>query len=93
MNRLQIFIDTVRHTQIAAPSLELMLLLGILTIALIFRAVRVGLTAAYLFTFRWGWLFISETLAKKDAVFMQVYIFLGVIVFILGLIGMMRENS
>lgn len=93
MTRLQVFIDTVRHAQIVAPSLELMLLLGLLMIALVFRAVRVGLTIAYLFAFRWGWLFVNETLAKKDALFMQAYVFLGITVLVLGVIGMMHENT
>ncbi len=93
MNRLQLFVETVRHAQIVAPSMELMILLGILTVALVCRAVRIGLTAAYLFAFRWGWLFVSENLAKKDIVYLQAYVLLGVFVLVLGLIGMMRENS
>lgn len=93
MNRIQIFVETVRHAQIAAPSLELMLLLGILTLSLVFRAVRIGLLCAYLFAFRWGWLFVNETLAKKDSFFLQAYAFLGVFVLILGIIGMMHNDT
>jgi hypothetical protein len=93
MNRVQIFVETVRHAQIAAPSLELMLLLGILTLSLVFRAIRTGLLIAYLFAFRWGWIFVSETLAQKDTVYLQAYAFLGVFVMILGIIGMMHGEN
>lgn len=93
MTEIQILLDSIQRVEVAVPSAELMILLGLLTVALVFRAVRTGLLIAYLFAFRWGWLFFAESLAQRDVVFMQGYAAFGVLALILGILGMLQSES
>ena len=46
------FFHVLQTTQITTPSLELMLLMVLLTITLVFKATRIGLMTAFLFVYR-----------------------------------------
>jgi hypothetical protein len=90
MNEL---LEAAKQTQVPIPTIELLLLLVILTISLIFKATRVGLLMAYLFVFRWGWLFFHETLQGQNQSFMIGYLAFGILVVLLSLIIMIGSND
>ena len=60
------FLQIVQQTHVPIPTIELLVLLIILTVSLVFKSTRIGLLMAYLFVFRWGWLFIQETFQRTE---------------------------
>jgi len=89
MNEL---LEIINQTNVPIPTLELLALLVILTISLIFKATRTGLLTAYLFVFRWGWLFIHETFRDQYET-MVTYIVFGAVVVLLSVIIMLRSSD
>ena len=84
------FLEVVRHAQITMPSLEVMLLFILLSLTLLLRANRIGLVAAYLFVYRWGWIFFQESFGRDQLAFQYSYILMGGIVLVLSVISMFR---
>jgi hypothetical protein len=93
MDQFQEFLDTLRHTQVAAPSIEIIFLLALLAICLVFRATRIGLLVAYLFVYRWGWLFIAQTFGQEANTYLSGYAVFGVLVIALTVISMVRASG
>lgn len=89
---MQEFLHVIRSAQVSAPSLELMLLLAVLALALVFRATRLGLFVAYIFVYRWGWLFFNETFGKDQRMYLQWYTVLGAVVAVLGIISLLTQD-
>jgi hypothetical protein len=87
------FLEVVKQTNVPIPTLELLALLVILTISLVFKSTRVGLLMAYLFVFRWGWLFIHEMFRGQHDTFMISYLAFGAVVTVLSVIMMIRSND
>ena len=71
----------------------LLVLLVILTISLIFKSTRIGLLMAYLFVFRWGWLFIQETFHGQHDTFVVSYLTFGLLVTVLSVVMMIRSSD
>ena len=87
------FMDVVKSTSVPIPTLELLALLIMLAISLVFKATRVGLLLAYLFVFRWGWLFIHATFGVKHDTFMISYLVFGAFVTALSVVMMFRSTD
>jgi hypothetical protein len=87
------FLEIAKQTSVPIPTLELLALLVMLTISLVFKATRVGLLVAYLFVFRWGWLFIHETFGVKHDTFMISYLVFGAFVTALSVVMMIRSSD
>lgn len=80
------FLAIVRDATITLPAVELTMLLGLLTLTLVFRLARTGLLASYMFVYYWGWsLFVGHR-----PKFMVGYLVFGGAVAILTAIGMFR---
>lgn len=87
------FLEVAKQTSVPIPTLELLALLVILTVSLIFKATRIGLLMAYLFVFRWGWLFIHETFRGQHETFVISYLAFGALVTILSVIMTIRSSD
>ena len=87
------FFDIVKQTAVPIPTLELLALLIILSVSLIFKSTRVGLLVAYLFVFRWGWLFIQETFHGQNETLLVSYLIFGVVVTALSVVVMLRSSD
>ena len=87
------FLEIAKQTNVPIPTLELLVLLVILTISLIFKSTRVGLLTAYLFVFRWGWLFIQETFHGQHDTFVVSYLTFGLLVTVLSVVMMIRSSD
>lgn len=77
----------IKNATITLPVLEVTVLLAVLTCCMVFRFTRIGLLTAYLFTYRWGWLFFIGQSQK----FLVAYLLFGSIVAILTVIGMLQS--
>jgi len=87
------FFHVLQTTQITTPSLELMLLMVLLTITLVFKATRIGLMTAFLFVYRWGWIFFDKTFGREQMAFLYGYILFGAVVVILSVASMFRTSG
>ena len=84
-------ISSVTQTEIIIPTHEMLLLLVIMTICMLFRAVRIGLFVAFLFVYRWGWFFFRETFSEAQFGFFVLYCIFGFVA--LALAGIRMRNS
>ena len=82
------FYEALRGTTLTVPALEVAVMLVILTFCLLFRAPRVGLLAAFLFTYRLGWMFMQVSFAKAQHLFIVGYLVFGIVAAILFLYTM-----
>jgi hypothetical protein len=82
-----------RGGMLQLPAVEVVLLLIVLAICLLVRFTRTGLVVAYLFVYRWCWLFYHETLFRKDGRAMAAFLAFGVIVLVCTVIGMIHSPS
>ncbi|MFC1496849.1 hypothetical protein ACFLS1_00060 [Verrucomicrobiota bacterium] len=83
------FFKILLQANLTLPALEISILLMILALCLVCRYNRVGLIAAYLFAYKWGWtLFIGQNQS-----FLLAYLLFGCIVGILTAIGLLRSSS
>jgi len=82
-------IQILRNATICLPALEIILLITILTVCLTSSYSKVGLIAACLFTYKWGFqLFIRE----GDR-YLTMYVICGSLVCILTVIGMIQTRA
>lgn len=79
----------LRDATMTLPALELSLLLISLTFCLVLGFSRTGLIIAYLFTYRWGWIFF---MGKKQE-FLVAYVVFGIIAGALAVVGLLRSPS
>ena len=77
----------LKNTAVALPAIEVSILITVLTICLLFRFNRIGLVAAYVFTYRWGWLFFS----KENHGYLIPYFIFGGLVLFLTVISLFRR--
>ena len=90
MNEL---LQTVQQTQVPIPTIELLLLLIVLTVSLVFKSTRIGLLMAYVFVYRWGWLFFRETFHGQNDSFLFGYLIFGALVMLLSVIAMLHSSE
>jgi len=89
MSVFQEIFHTVKGAVLELPALEVTSLIILLTCCLLFRFTRTGLVAAYIFVYRWGWIFFME----QSQEVLVGYLIFGCIVGILTVIGMLRTPS
>jgi hypothetical protein len=82
-------LELVGSATLSLPALEVSMLFMALTFCLVLRFTKVGLVTAYVFVYRWGWLFFAE----RSQSFLISYLVLGMVVGVLTVIGMMREGA
>ncbi|OGV62165.1 MAG: hypothetical protein A2498_14110 [Lentisphaerae bacterium RIFOXYC12_FULL_60_16] len=82
-------LDLIRNANITLPVTEVSILLLLLTSCLLFRFNRTGLMTAYVFAYRWGWMFFSDQ--KQSYVF--AYMIFGMAVGFLAVVGMIRSRE
>jgi len=87
------FLQMLQETSIRVSSMEVVLQLALLALAMVFRAFRIGMLAAYLFSLRWGWQFFESRWGGNDLVLRYCYMLFGGAIFVLGVIGMMRQRG
>jgi hypothetical protein len=87
------FFVTLMTAQVAIATYEAILLLAILTFCLLIRSFKIGMLVAFLFAFRFGWLFFENYYGGKQISYLVFYVVFGVIVFFLSLYQMVREES
>jgi hypothetical protein len=90
MNEL---LQIAQKTPVPIPTIELLVLLIILTVSLVFKATRVGLLTAYIFVFRWGWLFFRETFHGQNESFLFGYLTFGALVILLSAIAWLKSSD
>lgn len=73
------------------PALETTILFAVLTFCLLLRFARTGLVIAYIFVYRWGWIFCREEM-KFDDRFFAAYIVFGVLVCTFVVVGMLHSS-
>ena len=86
---LKELITLISGATITLPVVEVCALLSLLSVCLVFKCTKVGLVAAYLFIYRWGWLFLT---GGGDN-FLLSYLILGSVVAILTVIGMLTSST
>ncbi len=74
---------------ISLPVMEITGLITIVSLCLVFRYNRIGLVTAYLFAYRWGWLFVSSQYQTARI----PYIWFGGAVAALTVFSMIRDTS
>lgn len=80
------------NSLVSVPSIEMLVVLTLLTVCLLFHLNRTGLVTAYVFTYHWGLLF-GEQYFSGDArlyyLFLATYIVFGIMVVVLAVLAMM----
>jgi len=80
---------TLSHATLSLPAIEVVILIAIVAICLVFRLSRIGLVAAYLFTYRWGWMFFDD----QPQGTLMAYLIFGCLVGILTVVGMLTTEG
>lgn len=81
----------IQDAVITVPLLELIILLLILTLCQLLRLARTGLIVAFLFAYRWGWIFYFHNNflnPKMENFFLTGYIIFGILTLALTIIAM-----
>ena len=86
-------LHTFETSLVSLPASEVMVMLGLLTIFMLFRCNRIGLVVAYLFAYRWGWLFFQQSFGAQFRDYVMGYYVFGAVVFLLVVIGMFGPPS
>ena len=84
------------QAKLSISLVELTLLLVVLTFCLLFRFARIGLLAAYLFIYRWGWIFCKQDFFDNPNIqnlFTTAYIIFGIMVFSFAIAGMACQKG
>ena len=86
MQELWVLIQT---TQIELPAMEVVVLVGLLSLSLLLRYARCGMVIAYLFSYRWGW----QVADSLQGVALFGYIAFGMLIGVLSVIGMLYDHK
>jgi hypothetical protein len=89
--------EIITSTQLAVPSLQLVLLLILSTVTLLVGRLRLALFINYGFTLYWGYilnidLFIGPTAVKMSG-YTILYFSIGIIVILLVLLGLITHRT
>jgi len=83
------FIDTITRANLTLPAAEVFLLIGLVTLTLLFRFSRCGIFIAYVFSYRWGWTTVA-TLPEQAQV---LYVVFGLFAGALAVVGMLSDKE
>ena len=81
--------NTISHASMTLPALEVTALIVIMAFCLLLKFTRTGLIIAYLFVYRWGWLFFVE----QSTEVLTAYLVFGCLVGVLTVVGMLRSTT
>lgn len=70
-------VTVLQESTVSLPATEVALLLAILTFTLLFRYPKVGLVAAYIFCYRWGWWVFAS---RENQLVFLLYLIFGCLV-------------
>ena len=87
MNFSEIF-SVIDGANLSLPVIEVTGLMVVVSLCLVFRYNRIGLIAAYLVAYRWGWMFVSSDYQQARI----PYIWFGGAVTVLSIFSMVRDN-
>lgn len=82
-------ITMLMEAKVTLPAFEVAILIGVLSICSIFELTRAGLVVAYIFAYRWGWLFF----AGQSEPFLRNYLILGCAVGALAIVGLYQAGK
>lgn len=85
--------EALRFAQVNVSIIEVAVLAAILLLAVIFRATRIGMLAAFLFVLRWGWDFVRAHDGANHLASQYAYLAIGGILIVLGNISMVRQRD
>lgn len=83
------FLNIMKNTTIILPAWEITVLVGALSFFLVTKRTNIGLIAAYVFSYHWGFRFFAE----QSQNFFVAYCVLGGVVGLLTVISMMSSND
>jgi hypothetical protein len=83
------FVDMLKNATITLPAVEVAIMMITMSFCLLVRYPKVGLIAAYIFAYKWGWMFIN----KQSPNFLVAYLAFGFIIGLLGVICMLRPQK
>lgn len=90
-------LEFITSLKFCAPFYQIVLLLGLSTLALIFGKPKISLLINYLFALYWAYVFdreyILEAGAKHAAYFPWLYFGFGFAIFVLALLGLLLKND
>lgn len=89
--------EIITSTQLTVPTLQLILLLILSTIALLVGRLRLALFINYCFTLHWGYvanfdLFIAQGVVKLNG-YTVLYFSIGIVIILLALIGLITHRA
>ena len=89
--------EIITSTQLAVPTLQLILLLILSTIALLVGRLRLALFINYCFTLYWGYvvnfdLFVAQGVVKLNG-YTVLYFSIGIVIILLALIGLITHRA
>ncbi len=85
---MQSLLSIIEKTELMLPALEVLILIGLLTLSLLSRLHRCGMITAYLFSYRWCWSIVTDLPESAQI----GYIVFGMLVGVLSVIGMLTER-
>ena len=85
------FTHVMTSGMVSLHATEVMLLLGVLTLCMLFRLNRIGMMLVYLDVYRWGWIFFQDNYGKSYQNYMLGYYLFGGLVLVLFVIGILIE--
>lgn len=87
--------DILSSTQLTVPMLQIVMLLGLSTMALIFGRTKLALLINYCFTLYWGYIpqlnFLTESGQFNNFTF--AYFGFGLLIVLLALVGFMQNRD
>ncbi len=83
------FVDTITKASLTLPAAEVFLLIGLVTLTLLFRFSRCGIVIAYVFSYRWGW----DTVATLPEQAQILYVVFGLFAGALAVVGMLSDKE
>ena len=89
-------LQLIKCASVPVPVSELILLLGSLSLCMLFRLPRLGLIFAYICTLHMGWLFCERELLShpgQSGPFVAIYFFFGGLILFLAIITMLRSTD
>jgi hypothetical protein len=89
--------EIITSTQLTVPTLQLILLLILSTLALLFGRLRLALFINYCFTLYWGYvvnfdLFVAQGVNKLTG-YTVLYFSIGAVIILLALIGLISHRK
>ncbi len=80
------------NSTVTTPAPEIMLLLIVTVICLVARWTRVGLLIAFIYAYRWGWLFMHQEFSRHQGMLLIYYI-TGIVAIVGTIIAFLMQKE